>query len=143
MENKRYKPLIDKMFWFILGLSAVIMLPLTVLVVIEFSWFAFTVVILSDISILYFILSPLFGYVELREKTVFIKFGFFLSKEIPYSKIRGTSKSRKWHSDSMLSLKNSLEHVNIKYNNIDFVTVSVVDNDGFISELEKAVKEHN
>jgi hypothetical protein len=35
----------------------------------------------------------------------------------------------------MLSLKNALEHVNIKYNNFDIVSVSVVDNDGFIEEL--------
>ena len=142
MENKRYKPLVDKMFWFILILSAVIMAPLTALVVIEFSWFAFVVVILSDILVFYFIISPLFGYVELRADTLFIKFGFFLSKEIPYSKIRGTSKARRWYSDSMLSLKSAMEHVNVKYNSFDLLTVSVVDNDGFISELEKALKEH-
>ena len=35
----------------------------------------------------------------------------------------------------MTSLKNALEHVNIKYNNFDVVTVSVVGNDEFISEL--------
>jgi hypothetical protein len=35
----------------------------------------------------------------------------------------------------MASLKNALEHVNIKYNTFDIVSVSVVDNDGFIEEL--------
>ncbi|MBO5907404.1 MAG: PH domain-containing protein [Clostridia bacterium] len=137
MERERYRPLVDKLFWFIAVLSAVIIIPLTVFVTLDFSAVALVVVILTDILILYFLISPLFGYVELRERAVFIKFGFFLSREISYSKIRGASFERKWYSDSMLSLKCALRHVNIKYNNIDFVTVSVVDNDGFVRELFK------
>ncbi len=40
----------------------------------------------------------------------------------------------------MLSLKNSIEHVNIKYNTFDIMTVSVADNDGFIKELTTRVE---
>lgn len=136
MENKRYNPKVDKLFWFIVIFTSAIMLPFTVLLAVNFSWVSFILVVLSDIMVAYFIISPLFGYVELRSDTLFIKFGFFISREIPYAKIRGTKKERKWYSDSMLSLKNSLEHVNIKYNSLDFVTVSVVDNDAFIKDIE-------
>jgi hypothetical protein len=40
----------------------------------------------------------------------------------------------------MVSLKNAIEHVNIKYNSFDVTTVSVVDNDGFIEELKERCK---
>jgi hypothetical protein len=93
-----------------------------------------------DILIAYFIISPLFGYVELREKSVFIKFGFIMSREIPYEKIRGFSKARKFYSDSMLSLKNSFDHVNIKYNTFDMISVSVTDNDLLISDIEARMR---
>ena len=36
----------------------------------------------------------------------------------------------------MLAIKNSLEHIDIKYNKYDFVTVSVKENDKFIKELK-------
>ena len=87
--------------------------------------------------VLYFFVSPLFGYVELRENSMLIKYGFILKKEIPYSKIRSVTKARKFYSDSMMSLKNSFDHVNIKYNTFDVTCVSVVDNDSFINELSK------
>ena len=60
-----------------------------------------------------------------------------MKREIPYEKIRGAKKERKWYSDSMLSLKNSMEHVNLLYNTFDFVTISVVDSDELIRELNK------
>jgi hypothetical protein len=93
-----------------------------------------------DIFTFYFLFSSLFGFVELREKSVFIKFGFILKTEIPYSSIRGIAKDRKFYSDSMLSLKNALSHVNIKYNKFDLVTVSVKENDEFIEELTRRIK---
>jgi hypothetical protein len=102
----------------------------------------FFITIPLDLFVFYFLFSPLFGYVELREETLFIKFGFFLKREIPYAKIRAFSKERKLYSDSMLSLKNSVDHINIKYNTFDIISVSVVDNDSFVSEatarIEKA-----
>ena len=130
---KRFKPKIDKLFWIILWVLLPIVIGITVTAI--FMPITLWVIIPTDLFILYFVLSPLFGYVELREETVFIKFGFFLSREIPYTKIRGTESVRKFYSDSMLSLKNSLDHVNIKYNTFDMVSVSVEDNEKLICEL--------
>ena len=97
----------------------------------------------TDILTFYFLLSPLFGYVELRENTLFIKFGFILKREIPYNKIRGLIKERSFIAETMLSLKNSFEHVKIKYNSFDVITVSVIDNDSFIKEVENRCKKCN
>ena len=134
MEQRRFKPLIDKLFWIILIPTCLLLLSVTVIAV--FEPLALVLTLLVDIFTLYFLISPLFGYVELREKTLFVKFGFFMKREIPYSKIRGVSRERKFYSDSMLSLKNSFEHVNIKYNSFDMLSVSVVGNDELIAEIE-------
>jgi hypothetical protein len=40
----------------------------------------------------------------------------------------------------MLSLKNSFEHVNIKYNKFDMITISVKNNDELIEKLQKHIK---
>lgn len=130
---KRFRPKLDKLFWIISSILLAIVIGITVTAI--FMPITLWVIIPTDLFILYFVLSPLFGYVELREETVFIKFGFFLSREIPYTKIRGTESVRKFYSDSMLSLKNSLDHVNIKYNAFDMVSVSVKDNGELIREL--------
>ena len=127
--------MIDKLFWWITIPTAMLFFFLFLISVCELV--AFLITFSTMLLTAYFLISPLFGYVELREKTVFIKFGFFMKREIPYEKIRGTKKERKWYSDSMLSLKNSMEHVNLQYNTFDFVTISVVDNDEFIRELNK------
>ena len=133
MEVKRYKPKLDKLFWWITVPTVVFMVAYTVLSALVPLMLIIAIPI--DLFVFYFLISPLFGYVELREDSVFIKFGFFLKRSIPYSKIRGISKERKFYSDSILSLKNSLEHINVKYNLCDFTTVSVEDNDGFCAEL--------
>ena len=133
MNNLKYKPKVDKLFWIISLPTAVLLLALTVFA--AAAPLALVITIIADIFVVYFIVSPLFGYVELRENTIFVKFGLLLKREIPYSKIRGIEKARRWYSDSMMSLKNSLDHVNIKYNSFDVTTVSVVDNDSFIAEL--------
>ena len=137
-ENKIFKPKCDKMFHFIWIFSSALVIPLTVIS--AFEPLALLITVPADLLIAYFIISPLFGYVELRDESVFIKFGFILSREIPYEKIRGFSKARKFYSDSMLSLKNALDHVNIKYNTFDMVSVSVTDNDLLIEEVERRVK---
>jgi hypothetical protein len=87
--------------------------------------------------VLYFFISPFFGYVEFRDHSLLIRYGFFLRREIPYHKIRSVQKERKWYCESMLSLKNALEHINIKYNTFDVTTISVTDNDEWICELKK------
>ena len=137
---KRFKPHLDKLFWWILIVASVIMLPLTLLTAWSSSPFLLLFTVPIDLLVAYFIVSPLFGYAELREESLFIKFGVFLKREIPYTKIRGTQKERKFYSDSMLALKNSLEHVNVKYNKFDMLSISVKDNDAFIEELQNRIK---
>ncbi len=134
LENERFKPLVDKLFWIIVIFTSAVMIGLTVAAVFEpvILWGALP----ADLLVAYFLVSPLFGYVELRVDSVFIKFGFILKREIPYKSIRGVSRERKVYSDSMLTLKNSVEHINIKYNSFDMVSVSVVDNDLLTERLE-------
>lgn len=137
MENERFKPLIDKLFWIILIPTALLLIAVTI--VAAFTPTVLFIMIPTDLFTLYFLISPLFGYLELREDSVFIKFGFIMKKEIPYRKIRGFSKERKIYSDSITSLKNSIEHVNIKYNSFDMVSVSVRSNDDLIEKIKARI----
>ena len=137
MENRIFKPRYDKVYLWTL-------LPTLALLAVGTAFAALdalglVIMLATDILSLYFFLSPLVGYVELRENTVFIKFGFFLKKEIPYEKIRGFEKKRQFYSESMLALKSAMEHIDIKYNSFDVVSVSVTDNDGLLKELERRV----
>ena len=134
MPNQKFKPLIDKLFYIIWIPTSALMLVATAFAI--FEPITLWIMLPTDAFVFYFLLSSLVGYVELRENSIFIKFGFIIKREIPYDKIREIKKERKVHSESMLSLKNSMEHVNIKYNYFDVITVSVVDNDKFIRELE-------
>jgi len=136
VENKIFKPKIDKLFWIlciptnILLLGAVIIPP----------FFSLTVLFISLPVFLftnYFFVSPLFGYVELRQEDMLIKYGFFLKRVIPYSRIRRIRKERKFYSETMLSLKSAMEHVEIRYNSFDVTVVSVKDNDALIAELDE------
>jgi len=89
----------------------------------------------------YFLVSPLFGYVELREDGLYIKYGIFLKKTISYESIRGVKIESRFYSDSMMSLKLSYEHINIKYNKFDVTTVSVRDNYRLVELIgERAAK---
>lgn len=134
MQNKRFRPLLDKLFWITWVPTALIMLAVTLLSL--YHIVALLLTLLVDVFVFYFLVSPLFGYVELRESSVFIKFGFFLKREIHYEKIRGVTRERKFYADSILSLKNALTHINIKYNSFDMVSVSVVGNDELKNEIE-------
>ncbi len=133
MENKRFKPLFDKVYLSICISTALLMLAATVFCFLE--PVALAIMIPADIFVLYFLLSPTVGYVELREDSVFIKFGFIMEREISYGKIRGITKERKFYADSMLSLKNAMEHINIKYNRFDIVSVSVVNGEELAEEI--------
>ena len=137
MENKRFRPMIDKSFWFVWVPTVVLLAVGTVISV--HAPVALAIMVATDLFTLYFLVSPMFGYVELREETVYIKFGLLTDREIPYEKIRDVSKARKIYADSMMSLKNSLEHVNVKYNRFDIVSVSVIGNDEMIAEIEKRI----
>lgn len=137
MEKKRYLPLIDKLF-FIVSIPTLILVGAGVAISV-YSIPALIIMCAIALFVLYVLISPLFGYVELGESSLVIKYGFFLKKEIPYTSIRDITRERKFYSDSMLSLKNSLDHVNIKYNKFDVTSVSVKNNDEFIAELEKRI----
>lgn len=141
MNTKRFKPKYDKLFGLVWIPTALMMVLATV---ISFAHLvAFLLILATDIFTFYFLLSSALGYAELREETLFVKFGFILKREIPYKKIRDIEKGRKFYSESMLSLKNSMEHVNIKYGRFDVVTVSVSDNDEFIKELKERISAVN
>ena len=134
---KRYKPLIDKLFW-IIWVPTLILLAATT-VISTYDSFACFIMIPTDAFVLYFLISPLFGYVELRDDTIFIKYGFIIKREIPYDKVRSVSKKRSFIAETMLSLKNSLDHVEIRYNAFDVTSVSVVGNDDLVDEINSRI----
>ena len=136
METKRFKPLFDKLYLIIFIPTAAVMLSATALTAF-FEPVALFIMAPVSLFVMYFFISPLFGYVELRESGIFIKYGLILKKHIPYDRIRAIEKSRGVYSESMMSLKNALEHVNVKYNAFDVTTVSVIGNDELITELEE------
>ena len=138
MKPQKFKPLFDKTYAVIWISLSVLMIFCTVLAALEPT--ALFVMIPTDLFVLCFLVSPMFGYVELREETVFIRFGLILKREIPYQKIRGITKERKFYSDSMLSLKNAMEHINIKYNTFDMISVSIVESEAFVQALEKRIE---
>ena len=135
MRYPKFKPLFDKTYRGIWISACLLMAVCTLLSVWEPT--ALFILIPTDLFVFYFLVSPLLGYVELREETVFIRFGWILKREIPYKAIRGIARERKFYSDSMLALKTALEHVNIKYNTFDVISVSVVDSNAFVQALEK------
>lgn len=135
MENQKFKPLIGKMFYVIWIPTSILLLTCTFFCL--FEPIALLILLPTDLFTFYFFISPLFAYAELRESSLFVKFGFFMKKEIPYISIRGISKENKFYADSMLSIKNSLNHINVKYNKFELVSISVADNEKFVEELEK------
>ena len=138
MTYKKFKPKIGRMFYVIWVPTVIFLITMTAVSFV--APLAFVILLLTDALTLYFLLTSLFGYVELRDDSVFVKFGFIATVQIPYSRIREVTKVRKLYADSIMSLKNSLEHVNIRYNRFDVVSVSVVDNDGLMNEIEKRIK---
>jgi len=139
VEKKRFMPHIDRINRVIFIIAIVLLLGLTVEICLFPEPLAICLVIPLELIVLYLLISPFFGYVELRENTVFIKFGLILKKEIPFSVIRGAERVVKTSSDSIISLKTAFEHINIKYNRYDVVSVSIKDGDVFIAEIEKII----
>ena len=135
METKRFKPLVDRLFYWILFSILILLLIPTVLSFFEIG--ALLIMLPVDLFTLYFVISPLFGYVELREEGLFIKYGFFLKREIPYNKIRGVEKGHSIISTSFYSLKCALDHLVVKYNRFDDTFISVVGNDELMEELKQ------
>lgn len=137
--QKRYKPLVDKLFWITTIIAVSLLLGVTIAVCLYPDGLAVAIVLAVDLLTLYIILSPLFGYVELGEKSLLIKFGLVLKREIPYDKIHGLKKERRTYSESILSLKNAMEHIDIKYGSYQVVTVSVVNNDELMEEIKRRI----
>ena len=136
MENKRYKPKLDKLYYLIMVPTMIVVLtPVIICAIPEPMTLFLTIPILLFTA--YFFITTLFGYAELRESSLYIKYGFIIKKEIPYDKIRGIEKERGIISPSIISIKNALSHVNIKYNAFDVTTLSLNDSDEFIEELQE------
>ena len=137
MENKIYTPKVDRLFYIIWIPTVLLLIAATIITC--FDIIPLLIMLSVDIFTLYFLVSSLVGYVELRPDSLFVKYGFILKREIPYTNIREIKKERKLYSESMMSLKNAIEHVNIKYNSFDVTTVSVTDNDAFIIDLKSRI----
>lgn len=137
MDNRRFKPKIDKLYWIPLIFTLIALLAVTVMAVLDPP--VLFLIIPIDLFCLYFFISPLYGYVELRESTLFIKFGLILSREIPYAKIRGTARGRGWYGEAFLTLKYAMEHLHIRYGVCDITTVSVKDNDALALALQQRI----
>ncbi len=134
-DIKRYKPKFDKLYFWITVPTLAIVLGALVLTGVIHAIGGTIVMAATLLFTAYFLISPCFGYVDLRQTSVFVRFGFFLTREIPYEKIRGVEKKRTVIADSMLSLKNAMEHVNIKHGSFDVTSVSVKDNDALMTEI--------
>ena len=136
--NIRYRPKIDKLY-------AIITIPTTLLVcgcTVVPSIFAPSTLLITlpvFLLVMYFLATPFFGYAELRESTLFIKYGLLMKKEIPYAKIRGAEIKRSFIAESMMSLKMAFDHVNIKYNTFDLTIVSVKENEDFVTDLKSRI----
>ena len=136
MSIKRYKPLVDKLFYCLsLATLIIVLTPTVVCGILAPS----TLLIMLPILIFtaYFFVSPLCGYVELRDDGLYIKYGFIMSRTIPYAKIRRIERERTVISPAILSIKNALDHINIRYNTFDITTVSLKDSESFLRELNE------
>lgn len=134
---QRFKPLVDKLYYIIMIPTVALLVALTALAALSPASLLLSIPV--DLFVIWFFVSPLFGYVELRENSLYIKYGLILKKEIPYDKIVSVEKERRFYSESMMSLKNAIEHVNIRYNRYDLTCVSVVGNDALIEAIEDRV----
>ncbi len=138
MNIKKYMPKIDRLFWSLfIPTNLFCILVLVIPSIIDPQVLFITLPIFLFVN--YFFISSLFGYAELRENELFIKYGFFMKKSIPYDKIRSLEKQRRFYSHSMLSLKNAYDHIDIKYNFYDLTTVSLKDEDAFVAELSERI----
>lgn len=133
----KFRPKIDKYYYWIVIPTSLLLLVMTVFAF--FEPISLLIMIPTDLLTLYFFISPLFGYVELREESLFIKYGFILKKDIPYGMIKGYKQGRGIMSYSMYSLKNSMEHVDIFYNKFDMTCISVMGVEEFLRLLEERI----
>ena len=134
MGNKRYRPKVGGLYFAIFLPTLALILAVTVLAAI-YDPFSLAVTVTVFLLILYFAVSPLFGYAELREESLYIRYGFFMKVDIPYSKIHSVKRARRLISYSTVSLKCDVEHIEIRYGIFDETTISLVDSEEFVAEL--------
>lgn len=120
-------------------MTELVVLAAFIICCIDFSLGGFLVMLFTLLFTNFFIISSFFGYAELKSEELYVKFGFFLKKSIPYSKIQGIEKKRDWYSSSLVSLKMAKEHIDIKYNRFDVLSLSLKDEEVFIEELNKKI----
>jgi len=135
---RKYRVKVDRLFFFIFIPLLLILLSVTVVLGVLDSVTLFWLLPI-DIFTLYFLISPLFGYCELREEGLFIRYGFIITRYIPYEKIRGIEEKRAFYTNSMLSLKCAFSHIDIKYNLYDVTSVGVRESDEFIRRLGEKI----
>jgi len=70
-------------------------------------------------------------YYDLKESELFIKYGPF-TKSVPYSGITSAKPIRSWAA----SAATSINRVEIRYGNYDFVYISPLDQEAFLLELK-------
>ena len=138
MKDKIYKPLIDKYFYYIWAPITILLAICTYISLFEVT--SFFIMVSTDIFTFYFMISSLVGYCKFQEETLYIRFGFILKIEINYKDIIEIKKERGVMTYTMLSLKNALDHITIKYNKYDFIAISVKNQEDFIQELELRIK---
>ena len=139
METKRFKPRFDKLYWFISVPTLLFVLAVVAVSCVfepKMLWWTMPVMLF----VTYFLASPFFGYVELRENFLFIKYGLILKKEISYRKIRKIECKKSYIAESMMSLKGAVDHVEIRYNRFDLTIVSVKEQEAFVEELKERIK---
>lgn len=138
--NKRFKPKKDKLFYIItISVNLFLLLVFGIILGLTRKLSSFVILIFVFIFVNYILLSSLFGYVEIKKDVLFIKYGLILRKTIPLEKIKKVELKNKYYSDSFLSLKNSIEHIDITYNTYDKTCVSVVQNSILLEELNKII----
>ena len=136
----KFRPRVDKYYLWIAIPTEIFLIVMTVMTLVHFTLFGLIVMLLALALSSFFILSPIFfGYAELRDDELFVDFGVFIKRSITYSRIRAIEKKRRFYSESMLSLKCAIDHVDIKYNHFDVLSLSLKDEEVFIEELNKKI----
>lgn len=138
MKNERFSPLIDRTWFYICIPTALLLIAATVISLSSVG--ALILMIAVDAFTLYFLLAPLYSYVELREKGLFIQYGLVIKREIPYESIREIKKDNRFYAETMLSIKYAREHVEIRYGKFDVTTVSVKNNDIFVEKIKERIE---
>ncbi len=137
----KFKAKLDIVYIVIYVIVGIVMLAPSIVSLITKDYITALICLIPFILILFMIISMVCGYARLDDDCLFIKYGFVFKRSIPYEKIRSYELQRKFYCESLLSLKNAMEHVEIKYNKFDNTCVSVRDNIVFLEQLHKRIEE--